>query len=72
MKKILGAAIVAGLFFIATTVRAEDEKFEITGFDVRGNSLLPKDEAARLVAPFTGKDRVYGDVQRALEALEAA
>ncbi|CAG4884871.1 Hemolysin activation/secretion protein [Georgfuchsia toluolica] len=72
MKKIIWAAIVACLFFVATTVRAEDEKFEITGFDVRGNSLLPKDEVASLVAPFTGKDRVYGDVQRALEALEAA
>ena len=71
MKKITGAAIVACLFFVATTVWAEDEKFEITGFDVRGNSLLPKKEVASLVAPFTGKNRVYGDVQRALEALEA-
>ena len=72
MKKIFWAALAACLFFSALTVRAADEKFEITRFDVRGNSLLPKDEVTRLVARFTGKDRVYGDVQRALEVLEAA
>lgn len=72
MKRLLWAALAACLFFGAAAARAEDEKFEITRFDVRGNSLLAKDEVANLVAPFTGKDRVYGDVQRALEALEAA
>lgn len=73
MKKlILWAAIAACLSVGALSARAEDEKFEITRFDVRGNSLLPADEIAQLVAPFSGKDRVYGDVQRALEALEIA
>lgn len=72
MKKIFLAALAACLYLGAGTVRAEDEKFEITRFDVRGNSLLPQDEVARQLAPFAGKDRGYGDVQRALEALEAS
>lgn len=72
MKKLIGAAIAVCLFFGAATVRAEDEKFEITRFDIKGNTLLSQDEVTKLVAPFTGKDRVYGDVQRALETLEAA
>ena len=72
MKKILMAAFAAFLLFSMFSARAEDEKFEITAFDVRGNSLLAKGDVDTLVKPFTGKDRVYGDVQRALEALEAA
>lgn len=71
-KHIWLAALAVFVLFSQGVARAEDEKFEITSFDVRGNTLLPKDEVAKVVAPYTGKDRVYGDVQRALEALEAA
>ena len=46
-------------------------RFEITRFAVSGNSLLPASEVEAAVAPFAGKDRDFGDVQRALEALEA-
>ncbi|MFY9326721.1 MAG: ShlB/FhaC/HecB family hemolysin secretion/activation protein [Georgfuchsia sp.] len=72
MKKILLAAIFACLFLGAVTVRAEDEKFDITRFEVSGNTLLTQNEVDRLLAPFRGKDRAYGDVQRALEVLQAA
>lgn len=51
---------------------AQDQKFDINRFDIRGSTLLPPGEAESLVAPFTGKGRVYGDVQKALEALENA
>ena len=51
---------------------APDESFTIQSFAVTGNTLLPQDEIVRLVAPFTGTKRVYGDVQKALEALEGA
>jgi hemolysin activation/secretion protein len=51
---------------------AQDETFNIKAFAVTGNTILPQDEIARLVAPFTGDKRVYGDIQKALEALEGA
>jgi hemolysin activation/secretion protein len=47
-------------------------RFDINRFDVQGNTLLPATEVARVVAPHTGRQRDFGDVQRALEALEAA
>ncbi|UGQ45007.1 ShlB/FhaC/HecB family hemolysin secretion/activation protein [Massilia endophytica] len=47
-------------------------RFEITRFDITGNTLLPADVAQRAVAPFVGKDRDFGSVQNALEALEEA
>lgn len=47
-------------------------RFDIERFDVQGNSLLPAGEVASAVAPFTGRQRDFGDVQQALEALENA
>ncbi len=46
-------------------------RFEISRFDVTGNTLLSAAEVQGAVAPFTGRGRDFGDVQRALEALEA-
>jgi hemolysin activation/secretion protein len=37
---------------------------------IEGNTLLAAEEIERVVAPFTGRQRDFGDVQRALEALE--
>ena len=50
----------------------QDEIFNIKDFAVTGNTILPQDEIKRLVAPFAGDKRVYGDIQKALEALEGA
>jgi len=47
-------------------------RFEIVRFDVEGNTLLPASVVTGLLAPFVGGERDFGDVQRALEALEAA
>jgi hemolysin activation/secretion protein len=47
-------------------------RFDIARFQVNGNTLLPEPAVDTLLAPFTGKARDFGDVQRALEALEAA
>jgi hemolysin activation/secretion protein len=52
--------------------QAEEDRFDIKRFDVRGNTLLPSAEVEALVAPFAGQQRNYGDVQKALEALERA
>ena len=46
-------------------------RFTIARFEVGGNTLLARDEVERAVAPFTGPARDFGDVQRALEALES-
>ncbi len=50
----------------------QDETFSIKSYVVTGNTILAQDEVLRLVAPFTGDKRVYGDIQKALEALEGA
>ncbi|NRR29488.1 ShlB/FhaC/HecB family hemolysin secretion/activation protein [Oxalobacteraceae bacterium] len=47
-------------------------RFDISRFDVQGNTLLAPARIEQLLAPFTGKGRDFGDVQRALEALEGA
>jgi hemolysin activation/secretion protein len=45
-------------------------RFTIQRFLVEGNSLLAQGELNRILAPFSGKDRDFGDIQRALEALQ--
>lgn len=47
-------------------------KFDIERFEVVGDTLLGASTVQRLVTPFTGKEKDFGDVQRALEALEGA
>lgn len=45
-------------------------RFEIRSYQVEGNTLLPQPDIVRLLAPYTGKLKDFGDVQRALEALQ--
>jgi len=59
--------ILAPAFSHAQT---ETERFDIERFEIAGNTLLPAGAIEELLKPFTGKRREYGDVQRALEALE--
>ena len=68
MQCLLGMTLTV----VAASVLAEDERFNITRFQIEGNTLLSAEELQRTVAPLTGPGRVYGDVQQALEALEAA
>jgi hemolysin activation/secretion protein len=42
----------------------------IERFVVEGNTLLTQQEIDRALAPFAGKEKDFGDIQRALEALE--
>ena len=55
----------------ATNVAAT-ETFAINRFKVEGASSISSEELTGLLAPFTGPKRVYGDIQRALEAVEIA
>jgi hemolysin activation/secretion protein len=47
-------------------------RFDITAYRVEGSTLLTNNQIESAVAPFRGKQRDFADVQRALEALEAA
>lgn len=47
-------------------------RFQITRFDIVGNTLLSEHEANAAVAPYLGQQRDFSDVQGALDALEAA
>lgn len=57
---------------MAFSAGAADEHFTIRTFEVTGNTLLSPDTVRSLTAPYTGEKKVYGDIQRALEALENA
>lgn len=68
----LGLLPVSNLAYAADAVQAPAViRFDINRFDVSGNTLLPDDVVQAALQPFTGKDRDFGSVQKALEALEA-
>lgn len=68
------------LFVCAATSHAQQSpvpspvelRFDISRFIVEGNTLLPADTVESIVSGFSGKQRDFGDMQRALEALENA
>ena len=45
-------------------------RFEVRGFRVEGNKLLVQQTVDAVLAPFIGAQKDFGDVQRAVEALE--
>lgn len=49
---------------------AADPRFDIDRFTVRGATLITNEGLQLILAPFIGKGKDFGDVQRALEALE--
>jgi len=51
---------------------SDSPKFEIREIKVEGNTLLKQSVLDRAFAPFLGAGRDFGDVQKALEALEQA
>ena len=74
-RLLAGAILATAAAGAGAAMQAADPapiRFEISRFDVTGNSLLPAAVVDRAVAPYAGKERDFGDVQRALEALEAA
>ncbi|MBU0621637.1 MAG: hypothetical protein KJ795_07305 [Gammaproteobacteria bacterium] len=60
--------------FASFTMAADDDvlRFDINSITVEGASLLKKAEIEAAVAPYIGKGKDFSDVQRALEAIEAA
>ncbi|HEY6241433.1 MAG TPA: POTRA domain-containing protein [Burkholderiales bacterium] len=47
-------------------------QFEIQRFVVQGNTLLSQKDLEKILTPHAGKNRDFGDIQRALEALQDA
>lgn len=76
-RALLLLAIALASFAPAVRAQAPQEaipapRFDIQRFEVVGNTLLPAEQVNRLVAPYTGKNKDFADIQRALEALEQA
>jgi hemolysin activation/secretion protein len=60
------------LLAAASSGFAQTPRFDIQKYVVEGNTLLAPGEIERALAPHRGGQRDFGDIQRALEALEAA
>lgn len=71
MKPLVRCVLVAALA-VSGFVHAQEERFDVRRYEVEGNSLLAPAHVEALVAPFLGPKRSYGDIQKALEALENA
>lgn len=65
-------AMTMALLLAAAMAFAQSPRFDIRAYAVEGNSLLSPEEIERAVAPHRGAARDFGDIQRALESLEAA
>ncbi|MDP2823305.1 MAG: ShlB/FhaC/HecB family hemolysin secretion/activation protein [Sulfuritalea sp.] len=73
MKKAIANLLAAAAMLAVGSLNpatAQDATFDIVRFQIEGNSILPADKTQELVAPFVGQKKRYGDVQKALEALE--
>ena len=70
-RRAFKSGIVASIV-AASTGFAQTPRFEVRQYVVEGNTLLSPGEIERAVAPHRGGERDFGDIQRALEALEAA
>src|SRR5687768_17222177 len=74
----LRLVVSSTLLILATSAWANEApsdtttRFDIARFEVEGNTPLSQQAAQDLFVPFTGKSRDFGDVQRAVEALESA
>ena len=66
---------VLSLSLLATNLCAEElaiPKFEIRNYLVEGNTVLSSEDVARILSAYKGKDKDFGDIQQAMEALENA
>lgn len=70
------AGFLAAAFILAVgpldhaAAQAQGAGFDINRFQVDGSTILPAERVQELVSPYVGKGKVYGDVQKSLEALE--
>ena len=65
LAALLAASCVARAPYAAEGV-PDPVRFEIRKFTLEGNTVLPPDEAERMLAPHRGPDKDFADIQRAL------
>ena len=67
-----GVIAAVGVLALSKAIAAEpiSLRFDISAYRVEGNTLLKDKKIQSVLAPYKGKQRDFGDVQRALEALE--
>lgn len=65
----VGLAVALLLTSVLSFAQTQPDRFDIDRFNIEGNTLLKPNEIEAVLMPFTGKQREYGDVQRAIEAL---
>lgn len=65
-----GTGIMLAQADVAVDTGGDGLRFDIRGYQVEGNTLLPQEDIAELTARHAGPRRDFGDVQRALEALQ--
>lgn len=70
MFKRIGMIAVITVCWVVSA-QAESLKFEISGFLIEGNTLLPMNRISQTLAPFTGTGREMADVNKAAAALQA-
>lgn len=71
-KFLIGVLAVFGASAFAAETEPDPVRFEIRRFVLEGNTLLPVATAEPLLAPHQGSNKDFADIQRALEALDAA
>ncbi|MFH2046510.1 MAG: ShlB/FhaC/HecB family hemolysin secretion/activation protein [Pseudomonadota bacterium] len=69
MIRSMGLVIALLLTSTFSFAQTQTVRFDIDRFKVEGNTLLIPDEIKTVLEPFTGKQREYGDLQRAIKAL---
>ncbi|MDO8350837.1 MAG: ShlB/FhaC/HecB family hemolysin secretion/activation protein [Gallionella sp.] len=69
MMRCIGLALALLLVSALSFAQTQTERFDIDRFDIEGNTLLKPEEIEAVLQPYTGKQREYGDVKRAIEAL---
>ena len=75
MRNLLLLFAFAGLLLLPLQLQAADDgvpRFDIASYSVEGNTLLPSELISSIMNGYVGKDKDFGDVQEALEALESA
>lgn len=69
MMRCIGLALALLLASALSFAQTQTERFDIDRFDIEGNTLLKPDQIEAALQPYTGKQREYGDVKHAIEAL---
>jgi len=69
MIRSMGLVVALLLTSTLSFGQTQTVRFDIDRFKIEGNTLLKPDEIEAVLKPFTGKQREYGDVKRAIEAL---